>query len=131
MNILDTDHCIAVLRGQLDLGQYITSETELATTAISVAELTHGANRSLRRDDNLVRLEVLLAALIILPFDEAAGRRFGVLKAELEERGNPLDDLDLQIASIAIEVNAPLCTNNAKHFKRIDGLILMNWLGPL
>jgi tRNA(fMet)-specific endonuclease VapC len=128
MNLLDSDHCIAILRKQLDLREYVSPDEELATTAISVAELTHGANRSQRRDDNLARLEVLLSALFILPFDEVAGRRFGVLKAELEARGEPLDDLDLQIASIAIETNSTLLTNNTKHFKRINGLRLLNWL---
>ena len=128
MNLLDTDHCIAILRKQLDLCEHISPDDELATTAISVAELTHGANRSQRRDDNLARLEVLLSALNILPFDEAAGRRFGGLKAELEARGEPLDDLDLQIASIAIETNSALLTNNTSHFKRVSGLRLLNWL---
>jgi tRNA(fMet)-specific endonuclease VapC len=129
MTLLDTDHCIAILRKQLDLREHISPDEELATTSISVAELTHGANRSQRRDDNLARLEVLLSALSILSFDEAAGRRFGVLKAELEARGEPLDDLDLQIASIAIETNLTLFTNNTKHFKRVSGLRLLNWLG--
>jgi tRNA(fMet)-specific endonuclease VapC len=73
-------------------------------------------------------VEVLLSALIILPFDEPAAWRFGPLKAELESKGEPLDNLDLQIASIAIESNAWLLTNNTKHFKRINGLRLMNWL---
>jgi len=128
MNLLDTDHCIAILRKQLDLREHVSPDEELATTAISVAELTHGANRSQRRDDNLARLEVFLSALSILPFDEAAGRRFGILKAELDARGEPLDNLDLQIASIAIETDSVLLTNNARHFKRVNGLRLLNWL---
>jgi tRNA(fMet)-specific endonuclease VapC len=128
MKILDTDHCIAILRGQLDLREHVSADYELGTTAISVAELTHGAQRSQRRDDNLAKLEVLLSALVVLPFDEPAGRRFGRLKAELEANGQPLDDLDLQIASIAIENNLPLLTNNTGHFKRVAGLQQMNWL---
>jgi tRNA(fMet)-specific endonuclease VapC len=128
MNLLDTDHCIAILRKQLDLRKHVSPDEELATTAISVAELSHGANHSRRRDDNLARLEVLLSALSILPFDEAAGRRFGVLKAGLEAKGELLDDLDLQIASIALETDATLLTNNTKHFKRVSGLRLLNWL---
>jgi tRNA(fMet)-specific endonuclease VapC len=128
MNLLDTDHCIAILRKKLDLREWVSPDEELATTAISVAELTHGAHRSIHREDNLARLEVLLSALIILPFDEAAARRFGVLKAELEKRGEPLDDLDLQIASIALENSIPLVTNNTRHFNRLNGLRLVNWL---
>ena len=129
MKLLDTDHCIALLRGQLDLNAHVSPQEELATTAISVAELTLGAHRSEHSEDNLARLEVLLAVLVILPFDEAAGRGFGALKAELEARGEPLDNLDLQIASIAIENACQLLTNNSRHFSRIGGLQLQNWLG--
>lgn len=128
MIVLDSDHCVAILRGQLDLRAHASSDAELATTAISVAELTHGAYRSKHREDNLARLEVLLSALAILPFDEPAGWRFGALKAGLESLGKPLDDLDLQIASIAIESDSILLTNNAKHFARINGLRTENWL---
>jgi tRNA(fMet)-specific endonuclease VapC len=128
MILLDTDHCIAILRGQLDLRKHVSPDEELATTAISVAELTHGANRSRHQEENLARVEVLLSTLIILPFDEPAGWRFGTLKAGLESKGKPLDNLDLQIASIAIESNVTLLSNNTKHFKRINGLQLMNWL---
>ncbi len=128
MRILDTDHCIALLRKKLDLRDHITANEELFITAVNVAELTHGAQRSQHREDNLARLEVLLAALTVLPFDESAARRFGGLKAELETKGEPLDDLDLEIASIALENNLPLVTNNTIHFKRISGLELHNWI---
>jgi tRNA(fMet)-specific endonuclease VapC len=128
MNLLDSDHCIAILRGQLDLRAHVSPDEELATTVISVAELTHGVYRSRHREDNLARLDVLLSTLVILPFDEPAGRRFGALKAELESGGQPLDDLDLEIASIALETNSMLLTNNTKHFKRINGLRISNWV---
>lgn len=128
MKLLDTDHCIAILRGRLDLNAHVAPQEELATTAISVAELTHGAHCSQHREDNLAKLEVLLSVLIILPFDETAGRKFGELKAELEARGEPLDHFDLQIASIAIENGCKLLTNNSRHFSRVRGLQLENWL---
>ena len=128
MRILDTDHCIALLRQKLDLREHVAADEQLFITAISVAELTHGAQRSQRRDDNLARLEVLFAALTVLSFDESSARRFGLLKAELESKGKPLDDLDLQIASIALENNLPLLANNTDHFKRIHGLELQNWI---
>ena len=128
MMLLDTDHCIAILRQKLDLSDRVAADEELFITSITVAELVHGANRSLHREDNLARLEVLFAALTVLAFDEMAGRRFGHLKAELEEKGESLDDLDLQIASIALEHNLPLATNNIKHFQRVKALKLENWI---
>jgi tRNA(fMet)-specific endonuclease VapC len=120
MNLLDTDHCVAILSQQLDLRDPLSPEDELATSAISVAELTHGANRSKQKEDNLARLEVLLSVLTIFPFDDQAGRCFGRMKAELEAKGEPLDDLDLQIACIAIVNDMVLLTNHTKHFKRVS-----------
>jgi tRNA(fMet)-specific endonuclease VapC len=128
MIILDTDHCIAILRQKLDLGDHVAADDELFITSITVSELTHGANRSLHREDNLSRLEVLFAALTVLPFDEMAARRCGHLKAELEQQGESLDDLDLQIASIALVYDLTLVTNNTKHFKRVQDLKLENWI---
>jgi tRNA(fMet)-specific endonuclease VapC len=128
MRILDTDHCIAILRQKLDLREHVTADEELFITSITLGELIHGADRSMHREDNLTRLEVLFAALTVLPFDEPAARRFGHLKAGLEERGAILSDLDLQIASIALEHNLPLVTNNTRHFKRIEELGLENWI---
>jgi tRNA(fMet)-specific endonuclease VapC len=81
--------------------------------------------------DNLARLDVLLAALTILPYDEWSARRFGKLKAQLEQAGEIISDLDLQIASIALEHNAVLVTHNSKHFSRLSrlaGLVLEDWL---
>lgn len=128
MKVLDSDHCIAILRGKLDLRTKTSPDEGLATTTISVGELTHGAHRSQRIAENLARLDVLLAALTVLPFDESAARRFGSIKAGLENTGIPVHDLDLQIASIAIEHKLPLLTHNQKHFSRIQNLILEDWI---
>ena len=87
MIILDTDHCIAILRQRLNLENHVAPEDELFITSITVSELTHGADRSKHREDNLARLEVLFAAFTVLSFDEMAARRCGHLKAELEEAG--------------------------------------------
>lgn len=131
MRILDSDHCVAILRAQLDLTGRVAPDEELAITAISVGELVHGATKSQRAPENLARLDVLFAALRILPYDEWSGRRFGQLKAQLEGTGQLISDLDLQIASIALEQDAPLVTHNQKHFSRLAdaaGLLLEDWL---
>ena len=130
MKILDSDHCVAILRAQLDLTGRVTPDEELAITAVTVGELVHGATKSQRASDNLARLDVLLAALIVLPYDEWSARRFGQLKAQLEQMGESISDLDLQIASIALDQDAVLVTHNQKHFYRLTilaGLVLEDW----
>ena len=131
MKILDSDHCVAILRAQLDLTGFAAPNEELAITAISVGELVHGAAKSQRASDNLARLDVLLSVLSVLPFDEWSARRFGNLKAQLEQAGEMISDLDLQIASITLDKDATLITHNQKHFSRLTdlaGLTIEDWL---
>jgi tRNA(fMet)-specific endonuclease VapC len=46
----------------------------------------------------------------------------------LEIAGNVIEDLDLQIASIALRHNASLVTHNQRHFQRVPNLTLEDWL---
>ena len=128
MIVLDTDHCVAILRGKLDPRVRVTAGDALAVTAVTVAELTHGAHRSSRAADNLMRVDALLAAVHVLDFDEASGRIFGALKARLEIAGSPIDDIDLQIACVALRHESELATHNVKHFGRVPGLKNVDWL---
>jgi tRNA(fMet)-specific endonuclease VapC len=116
------------LRGQLDLRQKIQPDEGLGITTISVGELTHGAYKSANPIKNIARVDVLLSALTIFPFDLQASLRFGRLKAELEKAGMKLPDADLQIAAIALAQSLPLATHNQKHFQRVPDLQLEDWL---
>ena len=128
MIVLDTDHCVAILRRKLDPRSRVTANESLALTSVTVAELTHGAHRSPRAADNLMRVDALLAAVNVLDFDEASARLFGALKARLEITGQPIDDIDLQIACIALRHESGLASHNAKHFGRVPGLKSIDWL---
>ena len=128
MRILDSDHWVALLRGQLTLAERVAMDEDLAITAVSVGELVHGAYKSRRVDENLARVAVLLAGVVVLPFDAESAHWFGRLKAELESAGTRLGDLDLQIAGIAMRHGASLVTHNLKHFERVTGLTLEDWL---
>jgi tRNA(fMet)-specific endonuclease VapC len=128
MKILDSDHCVAILRGQLDLRGKVPPEEILAITTISIGELTYGVYKSSQLAKNQARLDVLLSTLTPLPLTEQAARLFGQMKAELERAGMRLSDLDLQIASIALEHNSPLVTHNQRYFDRIPHLVLEDWL---
>jgi tRNA(fMet)-specific endonuclease VapC len=128
MKVLDSDHCVALLRGHLDLRGRVAPAEELGVTAISLGELTHGACKSSRVTENLARLDVLLAVVTILPYDEQTARRFGHIKADLERAGKRLSDLDLQIAATVLQHDVPLVTHNRWHFDRVTGLVIEDWL---
>lgn len=67
MKILDTDHAVEILRGRLNPEARVRPDEVLAVTAITVAELVHGAHRSARPVDSLGRVDASLASLGILP----------------------------------------------------------------
>jgi tRNA(fMet)-specific endonuclease VapC len=101
---------------------------EQFTTAITLGELLYGAAR--RASGSLTeRVRDLVGSLVeILPFDETAAETYGPLRATLELAGTRIDEPDLRIASIAIANDLALVSGNVRHFARVPGLRLENWL---
>ncbi len=100
------------------------------TSSITLGELVYGARRLPARTEVLMeRLETtLLPNLPVLPFDATAARHYGEVRAELERRGIPLGDADLRIAAIALTHSLIVVTGNVRHFQRVPGLVVENWL---
>jgi predicted nucleic acid-binding protein len=100
------------------------------TSSITLGELVYGAYRLRAHAGTLLeRLDrTLLPTLPVLPFDVAAARRYGEVRAELEHRGTPLGDADLRIAAIALARGLTVVTGNVRHFQRIPNLSVENWL---
>jgi tRNA(fMet)-specific endonuclease VapC len=126
--IVETDHCVAILRGHLDVSRHVALDTPLYVTAITVSELVYGAHKSDRPAEHLAQVDLLLAGVTVLPFDTDAARRCGELKNVLRRAGTPLAEPDLQIASIALHHALPLATHNQDLFKRVPGLRLVDWM---
>ena len=100
------------------------------TSSITLGELVYGALRSPARGEALLeRLErALLPNLPILPFDSAAARRYGEVRAGLEKAGTPFGDADLRIGAVALVRGLTVVTGKVGHFQRIPGLGVENWL---
>jgi tRNA(fMet)-specific endonuclease VapC len=105
-----------------------TPPTEQCTTAITLGELVYGVRK--RGSPELAeRVQQLIASAgPILPFDEIAAQRYGLLRAELERSGRRPAEPDLRIAAIALARGATLVTGNVRHFARIPELRVENWL---
>ena len=73
---------------------------------------------------------LVTSAQPVIPFDEKAAEAYGPLRAELERRGQRLDGPDLRIAAIALSRDLTLVTGNVRHFERVPGLRIENWLEP-
>lgn len=128
--VLDSDICIFWLKGHKAIEQRIIEVglEQIAVSAITVCELSYGAWKSVRREENLRALSRLHAAFQTLHTTDAVGDLFGRWKAQLEGQGAGLDDADLLIAAITRAHQATLITNNLSHFKRLPGLSIDNWM---
>jgi len=64
----------------------------------------------------------------VLPLDRAACQAAARIYADLKRRGDLIPDADILIAGIALAGGYTVVTQNTKHFGRIMGLSVENWL---
>lgn len=134
MYLLDTDIIITVLKRvaspALVRKMASVSLARQFTSSITVGELVYGACRAVHRTHFVLEEleERLLRVVPVLAFDLEAARHYGQVRAELERLGMRLADADLRIASIALSRGLTLVTGNVRHFQRIPGLAVENWM---
>lgn len=128
--LLDTDTCVFWLKGNEHIEQKVLTVgiDNVALSFINVSELYYGAYKSQRVEANLAMVRRLTTQLHVVESDETISEMFGELKATLESAGTIIDDADLYIAACAVVHGLTLVTNNTKHFKRIKGIKLQNWI---
>ena len=129
MILLDTDVCVAYLRGNARVeGKFRQFGPEgLAVSSMTAAELLYGAEKSDDPDGSRMRVEEFLGSLEVVYGDENAVRTFGYVKAYLVKAGLAIPDADVLVAATALSRSCPLATGNVRHFSRIWGLQLQNW----
>jgi tRNA(fMet)-specific endonuclease VapC len=128
--LLDTNICIHVINAKPPavLERFRQHRMgEIGLCSVVAAELAYGVAKS-GSARNRQALEMFLAPLIILPFDEAALWVYGDLRPELERKGTPIGALDTMIAAHAFSQQSTLVTNNIREFARVPGLALENWV---
>lgn len=127
--MLDTDTVSFALRGQGRAGATILRHrpSELCVSVITVAELRYGATR--RKSTKLHELiDTFTRNVEVVPFDDSSALEFGRVARILADTGSPIGELDALIAAHALSLDLTLVTNNVKHFRRVEGLRLDNWL---
>jgi tRNA(fMet)-specific endonuclease VapC len=132
--LLDTNTCIQSLRtkGNPHVKARIGSHppTDLALCSVVVGELYYGAERASNPATEIVKVDSFVARFASLPFDDAAGRVFARIRADLDARGLGIGPLDTMIAAIASAHGLILVTHNTSDFSRIPALALEDWEVP-
>ncbi|MFT4191412.1 MAG: type II toxin-antitoxin system VapC family toxin [Comamonas sp.] len=128
--LLDTNTCIYIInrRPAAVFTRFSTLQAgSVGISSITGSELHYGVAKS-RSARNLDALEKFLAPLHVQPFDDAAMREYGPVRAHLEKSGTPIGSLDMLIAAHALALDVVLVTNNLREFNRVPGLRTENWV---
>jgi toxin FitB len=105
--------------------------SQVATTAITAAELRYGVSR-LSDGHRKRELSVVIRGILtedfhgrVLPFDERASVRYADIVTGRERACRPIGVADAQIAAICCDLGAALATRNVPDFEE-TGIELVN-----
>lgn len=101
---------------------------DVSVSAITIAELLYGAYNSANIEKNINKVKEFEEVINIVELDRKCLESYAQIKVRLKSEGKILDDFDILIAATAIVNDCILVTNNIKHFERIDGLMIENWI---
>ena len=132
--MLDTDVCRYVIRqhGPRLLATMQTrarSGVEISISAVTCAELRLGAERS----RNAVRHHALIQSFCerlsgVMAWGQDAADAYARIQGRLFDAGTPIGRNDTMIAAHALALGCVLVTNNERHFSKVKGIELENWL---
>lgn len=128
--MIDTDIFSLFLRHHCQVEEqfqaYSQEYQQITFSIINYYEVLAGLrHKDARRQ--LESFQQIAKANIILPLTENSCKLASEIYAKLRQQGQPIDNMDILIAAIAIENGLVLVTHNLKHFARIEGLEISDW----
>jgi tRNA(fMet)-specific endonuclease VapC len=128
--MLDTNIASAAIKGvpQIDRRLQQLGTQGWCISAVTYSELCFGLQLK-PEAFNLARLvHAFFQVATTEPWSKAAALNHGQIRAQLRQAGTPIGDFDEMIAAHALALDATLVTDNVRHFERIPGLGIENWL---
>ncbi len=129
--ILDSSVLVAAERQGFNARQMLAAiahkvgETDIALSVVTLIELAHGAARAdtpERKSRRQQFIRELRMAMPIHPISESVALRTGEVDGENQARGIRVPLSDLLIGVTALELGYAVATANARHFRLISGL---------
>lgn len=100
----------------------------LFASEITRYELRRGALSRPRPDHLWARIQALILPIVTwIPVNAEVSVRTALIAAALDRKGRPVGALDPFIAATALVLGCPVVTRNARHFKAVEGLQVIDW----
>ena len=129
--MLDTNMCSYIIKERpvsvLQHFQELNMES-ICISIVSYAELMYGVERSSSKRINHSVIRDFTRYLDVISWDIGAADEYAVLRTDLEAKGTPIGAMDMMIAAHSKSLNTVLVTNNQKHFMKVKGLLIENWI---
>lgn len=129
--VLDTDTLSAVLRRDPMIAPkaqtYLQVHQRFTFSTITRYEILRGL-KAKNATRQLTAFDRFCAVSTILPLTDPIIVQAAAIYADLYQRGKLIGDADILIAATAMVEGYGLATNNERHFARINGLRIENWL---
>jgi tRNA(fMet)-specific endonuclease VapC len=128
--LLDTNICIYVIKQKpiSILKNFNENANQMAISVITVAELLHGVEKPKYQAKNLKIVEDFISRLEVIDYKIDDAKQYGIIRTDLEKRGQIIGVNDLHIAANAINNGLIVVTNNTKEFDKVSGLRVENWI---
>lgn len=102
-------------------------EEAVCTSIVVAAELRYGSAK--KNSSRLTaHLDAVLGAIEVLALEAPVDAVYGMIRALLEQTGQPIGANDLLIAAHALALGLIVVTDNEREFSRVDDLRIENWL---
>ncbi len=127
---LDTNICIYFLKGMNEKIKNKLIEKhpdEIKISSIVKAELLYGAEKSIKKEENIKKIKEFLFPFEIIPFGDKEAISYSKIRSTLEKQGKVIGPNDLIIAATVLENDGILITNNVKEFERVENIKIENW----
>ena len=126
--LLDTCVCIALIKQVPSVVEQIrrVGVSDCKISDLTIGELYFGAYKSGRKGhfDDVIEIFNLFERYSTTH----CMREYGDIRWQLERQGCRIDSMDLLIGATALHEDLTLITGNVKHFERIPGLRIENWI---
>lgn len=128
--LLDTDICIYYINGfepKVRENLHLHRASDIVVSAITKCEMYAGSSGSRYPARSRAEQDFFLNRFVSLTFDDRAADRYGEIYAALKRDGKLIEEIDIQIAAIALVHNLTLVTHNTRHFSRVPQLSIEDW----
>jgi tRNA(fMet)-specific endonuclease VapC len=123
---LDTSVVIRYLNGNQEIVNHVLQFPTIILPVNVVGELIFGAENSGKKLKNLTKYLQFIDACIVLPMGRKTAEIYAQTRLKLKQKGKPIPENDIWIASQCIENNWTLATCDSD-FTYVDGLYIEQW----